>query len=94
LAQNGAPRRSSNQPTPSRQPGEPPTVHAFRTSDGVQLAFWCDWCCTLHHHGAVGDSTGAGDGHRVAHCVNPRSPYLARGYYVKEASRVYWVMVP
>ncbi len=27
---------------------------------------------------------GSGDGHRVAHCSDPRSPYYASGYVLRE----------
>jgi hypothetical protein len=38
--------------------------------------FWCDYCRRWHSH-------GAGEGHRVAHCINQESPYLNGGYVLK-----------
>ena len=40
--------------------------------------FYCVYCKTKHHH-------GEGLGHRVAHCTNQKSPFLIRGYVLKEA---------
>ena len=36
-------------------------------------------------HGAGGDD--GGEGHRVAHCHNPKSPYRDTGYILKIVSR-------
>ena len=93
MSQNGTVRPSATQ-TAARPPSGPPTLNAFRTSDGVQLAIWCVHCKCLHFHGAVGPMTGEGSGHRGAHCTDPRSPYLATGYIVREVSRVFWVIEP
>jgi hypothetical protein len=82
------------QATSSQQPGEPPTFAAFRTADGIQLAFWCDWCERLHYHGACGPEWGEGNGHRGAHCIDPASPYRRTGYFIREVTRVLWVMQP
>jgi len=88
LSQNGTARRPSTHATT----GDPPTFNAWRTADGVCLAFWCDWCEHVHYHGACGPEWGAGSGHRGAHCIDPASPYLATGYIVREVSRVFWVV--
>lgn len=34
---------------------------------------WCEYCFVWHMHGPA-------DGHRVAHCRDPRSPYKQHGY--------------
>ncbi len=34
---------------------------------------WCKHCGEYHYHGAA-------EGHRIAHCRKPRSPYLDTGY--------------
>ena len=49
-----------------------------RKGDGVLWRFFCDHCRTCHHH-------GAGEGLRVAHCRDLRSPYRRSGYYLKRA---------
>jgi hypothetical protein len=55
--------------------------------DGVHLlTFTCDYCTegrgarkrkAIHQHG------GPTGGHRLAHCHDPNSPYLARGYILE-----------
>ena len=57
-----------------------PEVKVFKTKDGVQYFFWCGYCNCFHRHGAGED----GEGHRIAHCTNPYSPYLFDGYILKE----------
>ncbi len=47
------------------------------------LAAWCPHCRREHWHGG-GDGFGDGDGHRVAHCSDHRSPFTATGYYLRE----------
>jgi hypothetical protein len=46
-----------------------------------------DWCVT----DVIGDvctcPTGTGDGHRVAHCHNQKSPYINGGYILKEVTQ-------
>jgi hypothetical protein len=37
------------------------------------LKVWCDYCRVWHGHGEPA-------GHRVAHCLNPDSPYRRGGY--------------
>ena len=49
------------------------------------LRFWCEHCQGWHSHGAGGDD--GGEGHRVAHCHNPKSPYRDTGYILKIVSR-------
>ena len=44
---------------------------------GHQFVFWCDHCMREHFHG---DAT---EGHRVAHCIDKKSPYRKRGYILK-----------
>jgi hypothetical protein len=48
-----------------------PKLPAEDLGDGLKVR--CIWCRCSHFH-------GPGYGHRVAHCTNPRSPYLATGY--------------
>jgi hypothetical protein len=113
-------------------------IHCYRTKDGTQLTFWCQFCKRHHLHGrhmrddylryasqllsgqraesdpersslavflefpfraylrkvascAYGNGsgvctcpTGIGDGHRIEHCHNPKSPYNAHGYILHE----------
>ncbi len=52
----------------------------------------CTGCgCELHadyqRRGPCTCPVGAGNGHRVAHCTSPRSPYLATGYILREVTR-------
>lgn len=42
------------------------------------LAVWCPFCADFHYH-------TDGEGHRVAHCKNPNSPFHISGYIVKKA---------
>lgn len=44
-----------------------------------QWAIWCTYCETHHFHGAA-------EGHRVAHCTEPSSPYRDGGYFITLAS--------
>lgn len=41
-----------------------------------QIKVWCEHCCKYHVHGFP-------EGHRVAHCINPESPYNKTGYFIK-----------
>lgn len=50
---------------------EYPTLPAFDT--GYQFVVWCDHCRRWHFH-------SRGNGHRVAHCYVPNSPYDNPGY--------------
>lgn len=63
---------------------EAPILSAYRTQDGTQLKVWCAFCKSWHFHGVVGPATGAGNGHRAAHCHQPDSPYGLIGYSLKE----------
>jgi hypothetical protein len=67
--------RTSPQSEPPPPPRPIPTVRAFVTEEGFHR-FWCIWCKVWHAH-------GRGAGHRVAHCFNERSPYIATGYILK-----------
>ena len=56
-----------------------PTLNARRVIDGLGrelCAVWCDHCDDWHWHGPL-------EGHRIAHCHNPASPYEARGYNIQ-----------
>jgi hypothetical protein len=39
------------------------------------LKAWCPFCHMYHYHGKP-------EGHRIAHCVNPRSPFNQTGYFI------------
>jgi hypothetical protein len=66
-----------------------PFVEVDRNGD--ELSFWCPFCLRYHYHGAGGEPSRRGGflnyGHRVAHCVSPRSPFRATGYYLKAKPR-------
>jgi len=49
-----------------------------------QLHVWCPFCRTWHHHGAK-DGRAIMQGHRVAHCHHPDSPFRKNGtgYYIR-----------
>lgn len=51
-----------------------------------QLHVWCSYCQRFHHHG-IGHEIENGlpikRQHRVAHCINPDSPFLKGGYYIQ-----------
>jgi hypothetical protein len=51
------------------------TLSAFEVEiDGVKVwRVWCRFCVCWHDH-------GAGEGHRIAHCADPGSPYNREGY--------------
>jgi len=75
-----------------------PVLDAYR--DGVHLMVWCEHERRWHSHGVCAGTCaprrrnrlasacecppGAGDGHRVAHCGCPHSPYYADGYRLHE----------
>jgi len=40
------------------------------------LKFYCVFCKRYHLH-------GEGDGHRAAHCINDKSPFMEDGYVLK-----------
>lgn len=68
----------------SRNRPEVPTLPAYRS--GAHLLVWCEHEHVWHYHGAVSDRPGDGDGHRVAHCLCPRSPYQDTGYVLAEVA--------
>ena len=41
-----------------------------------QIKVWCEYCNRYHIHGFP-------EGHRAAHCTNPKSPYNKTGYFIK-----------
>jgi hypothetical protein len=43
--------------------------------------FFCPYCGIWHIHGGGGSDRGAG--HRVAHCIHPRSPIKPKGYILQ-----------
>lgn len=49
-------------------------AEAITDDDGhILWRVWCKHCNNWHFH-------GPGDGHRLAHCTDPASPYLKQGY--------------
>ena len=63
-----------------------PDLDAYVTDSGISARAWCAWCRRWHSHGHCGthEPLGAGNGHRVAHCHDPRSPYNSTGYTIRE----------
>ncbi len=51
-----------------------PIVEA--TQKGEQLVIICPYCGKKHWH-------GLGDGHRIAHCINPTEKARSLGYILK-----------
>ncbi|OKL37604.1 hypothetical protein [Domibacillus mangrovi] len=41
------------------------------------MAVWCPYCVDFHLHGQE-------EGHVVAHCIDPESPFNSTGYYIKK----------
>jgi hypothetical protein len=39
------------------------------------MKFYCEFCRKNHNH-------GIGEGHRIAHCHNPKSPFDKTGYII------------
>ena len=64
-----------------------PIVECEETKDGSQVFFYCLYCKRKHYHGNVKDEDG-NLGHRVAHCINKKSPFLHTGYYLILKSEV------
>jgi hypothetical protein len=54
-----------------------PILLAYERNHEGHLSVWCPYCICFHHH-------GTGEGHRVAHCSNPDSPYKNGGYVIKK----------
>lgn len=57
-----------------------PVLLARLFEDEITLEAWCPYCACHHIHGAAG---GDGEGHRVAHCFEKRSPFKETGYILK-----------
>ena len=53
-----------------------PVLEAFESETG-HLYVWCWHCGRWHTH-------GPGEGHRVAHCQDPQSPYMRTGYILRK----------
>lgn len=51
-----------------------PVIYCKETADN--WIFLCKFCKRIHYHGKM-------EGHRNAHCHNPKSPYAYTGYYIK-----------
>ena len=60
-----------------------PTLPAWEKIIGgtTRWLVWCRYCKVSHHH-------GPGEGHREAHCNDPRSPYWKTGYNLALAGPV------
>jgi hypothetical protein len=56
---------------------EAPDLAAYEARLGgvVRWLVWCKHCAVWHRHGPA-------EGHREAHCVDPRSPYWKSGYHL------------
>lgn len=63
--------------TPIDTRPEPPTLPAYLNEASGLLKVWCSHCRHWHTHGHA-------EGHRVAHCDRPGTPYTS-GYYLREA---------
>ena len=59
-----------------------PVVDAVLGECGGCLSFYCPYCRHRHFHGLP-------EGHRVAHCSNPNSPFRERGYFLRQVPGVY-----
>ena len=57
-----------------------PILAAYDT--GRNLIVWCAHCRCWHAHGRSNGGSD-GDGHRVAHCHKPNSPYDRSGYFIR-----------
>lgn len=62
-----------------RKDGNIPILLAITDSDG-HLSAWCPFCAKMHRH-------GSGEGHRVAHCADPESPYKKSGYVLRDVTK-------
>jgi len=61
-----------------------PVLLARVSEDGINMIIWCPFCRCSHFYGTGSDPTGkAGEGHRVAHCINESSPFKGTGYILK-----------
>lgn len=54
-----------------------PVLLAIVRDDKGNLSAWCPYC-GWHHH-------GTDEGHRVAHCIDPDSPFITTGYILQKA---------
>lgn len=54
-----------------------PVLEAVAYDEYGCLKVWCEHCDAWHFH-------GPGDGHRVAHCADPASPYEGSGYILRQ----------
>jgi hypothetical protein len=57
-----------------------PVLLAYDT--GTHAIIWCTHCRCWHAHGR-GRGGSDSDGHRVAHCHRPNSPYDRSGYVLR-----------
>ena len=48
------------------------------------ISVWCPFCLDYHIHGWVALPSKISDGHRVAYCINPLSPFNTIGYFIEE----------
>jgi hypothetical protein len=62
-----------------------PVVLCERVDD-IRWRFRCPFCREYHVHGS-GAAGKEIEGHRVAHCHEPTSPFLETGYILKAATR-------
>jgi hypothetical protein len=58
-----------------------PVLYGRITKSGRQIRVWCPVCKRYHLHGIPGGLQESE--HRVAHCIDRKSPYRETGYYLK-----------
>ncbi|MBP1934889.1 hypothetical protein [Ammoniphilus resinae] len=54
-----------------------PVLASFERNKEGMLSAWCPFCQCWHHH-------SAGEGHRIAHCTDNKSPFHDGGYVLKK----------
>lgn len=61
-------------------PSDPPTLDAYSINvDGSRYwIVYCEHCRIWHRHGPM-------EGHRIAHCTDPESPWYNCGYELRYA---------
>lgn len=57
-----------------------PVIACAYMEDGIHAGFWCEHCEKIHLHGWKDETY---DGHRVAHCFEPTSPFYENGYFIE-----------
>jgi len=60
-----------------------PVLQCFLIDNKKQVKAWCPYCNQYHIHGVDRNLLAGELSHRVAHCVNEKSPFKHGGYYLK-----------